>query len=187
MGAGRQGLMRECMGLDGVPSDEVFPDDDLEDIRGAVPVPRALGIDHGHGAMDADLEAIGLGAGDERARADEAEFLESPLEELPGFKAGGWVAALGLAGRGAEEDVALEGVRDRRERGRGRAFRRSTTGTGGGIRCVHRRRGDWSVDRGAGRGRPSLGRRGRRRSPCRGRRCRGHGRSSSRASSWRRR
>ncbi len=69
--------------MHGASVDEMFLDDALEVVRGTWGVPCALGIDDGDGAGVADLEAIGLGAGDGGAVADEAEFLEAALEELP--------------------------------------------------------------------------------------------------------
>ena len=70
-------------------------------------VPGAFGIDNGDRARDADPEAIGFGAVNERLRADEVEFLEPFLEVFPGFAAGLAVAAFGLLRFGAKEDVAL--------------------------------------------------------------------------------
>ena len=79
LGRGSEGLMGEGMADDGSAMDEVFLDDHFEDVRGAAPVPGALGIDDGDGSLGADLEAIGLGACDERRGADEAELLETAL------------------------------------------------------------------------------------------------------------
>jgi hypothetical protein len=82
-------------------------DDAFEDFGGAGVVPGAFGVNDGDGAADADAEAIGLGAVDEGLGADEVEFLEAFFEVFPGFDAGFAVAAFGVFGFGAEEDVAL--------------------------------------------------------------------------------
>jgi hypothetical protein len=93
---------------DGVAGEEVFLDDAFEDFGGAGVVPGAFGVDDGDGAVDADLEAIGLGAVDEGVGAGEFEFLEAALEVIPGGDAFLLVAALGLGLVSAEEDMAFD-------------------------------------------------------------------------------
>lgn len=107
----------------------MFLDDSFEDGRGAGPVPDALGVDDGDRALLTELEAVGLGAADGAVGADEIEFLETPLEEIPGGCARGGIAALGLGGFGAEDDMAAGAVEAEvfEDRGQGRR---------GGWRCV---------------------------------------------------
>lgn len=94
---------------DGPAADEVFLDDPFEDLRGAAGVPGAFGVDDGNRATGADLETVDLGPGDEGLGTDEPEFLESAFQEIPGRLADVGLAALGLGGRAAEEQVPANG------------------------------------------------------------------------------
>src|SRR5690606_339570 len=77
----------------------------------------AVGPDAGDRPACAYLQAIGHGPL-HAALSDEAEFLESPLEVVPGAFADVAAAALLLFGHRAEEDVSVErGTADLAERG----------------------------------------------------------------------
>lgn len=126
-----EGVGEEGVTDDRLSADEMVLDDFLEDLGCAALVPGAFRIDDRDRAADADLEAVGLGAGDAGEGTDEVEFLETALEVIPGFLTGGGVAALGLGGRGAQEDVALHGGKavsygHRRRRVHGQGIRHGT-------------------------------------------------------------
>jgi hypothetical protein len=46
-------------------------------------IPNALRIDHGNGTVDADAEAVGLGAINQGGWAGQIEFLEPLLQKVP--------------------------------------------------------------------------------------------------------
>lgn len=113
-----------------MPAQQVGLDDLLEYLRGAALIPGAFGIHDGHRAAGADLEAIHLGPGNQRLRADESQFLEAVFQEVPGGLAGIGVAALRLRGRRTKEEVPDNGgntVADGNISGR---FRRDRFGHG---------------------------------------------------------
>lgn len=99
----------ECVLRDRLAPEEMLLQDGLQDLRRAVPVPGALGIDDCDRAAGADLEAIGLGPRHQGFGPHQSEFLQASLEEFPGLKTRLGDAALGLAGSAAEQDVALDG------------------------------------------------------------------------------
>ena len=70
--------MGEAIFLDNLALDDVFPNNALEDFRRAGVVPGTLRIHHRDGAALTHAEAVHLGAINQRARPDEAEFLQSP-------------------------------------------------------------------------------------------------------------
>ena len=79
----------------------------LQDGGGTGVIPDALGINDRDGTMQADAQAIGLGAKDGRILArGQTQFLQPPLEKLPRLQAGFLGAALGFGLIGAEKNVA---------------------------------------------------------------------------------
>ena len=70
---------------DWAAADQVFLEDALQNFGGAGPVPDALGIDDGDGALTTDLQTVRLGAVD-APRSHEVEFHEPALQEIPGFE-----------------------------------------------------------------------------------------------------
>ena len=84
-------------------------DDAFEDFWRTRMVPNAFWIDHGDGALDADAQAVRLGAEDGGvATGVEAEFFEAAFEEIPGYEAGFFGTTIRHGLIGAEEDVALD-------------------------------------------------------------------------------
>ncbi len=116
-----------------MPAQQVGLDDFLQHFGSTTLVPGALGIHDGHRAAGADLEAIHLGPGNQRLRADESQFLEPAFQEVPGGLAGIGVAALRLCRRGTKEEVPDNGgntVADGNISGR---FRRDRFGHGRNV------------------------------------------------------
>src|SRR5690606_41431940 len=68
--------------LDRSPADEVLLDDSFKNLRRAVAIPGAFGINDGDGAVGANFQAIGFGAVD-AARANEAKFIEPRFKISP--------------------------------------------------------------------------------------------------------
>ena len=62
--------------------------DALQNFRRTTVIPDALGINHRHRPAHADAQAVGLGAKNQRLRADEIQFLQPPLQKFPGQR--GW-------------------------------------------------------------------------------------------------
>lgn len=58
---------------DGGAAEEVFLNDALQDGGRATVIPHAVRVDHGHGALSTDTEAVGFGAQDVR----DAELFEA--------------------------------------------------------------------------------------------------------------
>jgi hypothetical protein len=72
-------------------------------------IPDAFWIDDRDGALEADAQAVRLGAVDRRVpTACEVELLEAFFQEFPRDEAGFLGAAFRLGLIGAEEDVALD-------------------------------------------------------------------------------
>jgi hypothetical protein len=88
--------------------DQVLLDDGFKDIGGAVMIPSSLRIHHCDGPLGAALQAIGLGAKDRGLRPDESQLFESTFQKFPRREACLGVAALGLSGIYAEEEMPLE-------------------------------------------------------------------------------
>src|SRR6187431_847781 len=91
-------------------TDQVCLNDCFEHRRVTVCIPGALRIDDGYWSTFADTQAVRLRAED-AALLGEAQFLQPPLEVIPGGQAALFVAALRVRLVAAEKDVAV-GVRD---------------------------------------------------------------------------
>src|ERR1051325_1225887 len=103
-----QRVAREGEFLYRPPADEVLLDDAFERGGRARVIPDALGIHDGDGTLGANLQAVDLGAIDERLRADQAKLIEAAFQKLPRLKARFARRALGLGLVGAQKDVAAE-------------------------------------------------------------------------------
>ena len=82
--------------------------DAFQDGRRAGAVPDAIGIDDGDGALEADAEAVGFRAVNQRLGAGEVKFFQTALQIFPGFQTLLFGAAFWVSLVGAEEDVAFE-------------------------------------------------------------------------------
>ena len=87
----------------------MFLNDALQHCGRARVIPDPFGIDHRDGTARTDLEAIGLGARNERLRADETEFLEPVLEVIPRNQTRLPVTALRLGLVGTEKEMPPHG------------------------------------------------------------------------------
>jgi hypothetical protein len=94
---------------DGLSADEMFLDDPFEGFGSAMVIPGAFGIDDCDRAGGADLETVGLGAGNQSVGTDQSKFLEPAFKVIPGELAGLWIAAFRIRWDGAQEDVAFNG------------------------------------------------------------------------------
>ena len=73
----------------------------------AVSIPDTIGIHERHRASHADLQAVGLGSVN-AALAGQLEFLKPRFEEVPRFKAGIDITALGFALVAAKKNMPLD-------------------------------------------------------------------------------
>ncbi len=92
-----------------MPADEVLLDDYFQHFRGAGVIPCAFWINDGDGAVEADAQAIRLGAEDFGIFATgEVELLEAGFEKFPGCEAGFFGATFRFRLIGTKEDVAFD-------------------------------------------------------------------------------
>ena len=99
-----EGILGEAKVLDDAPPDKVLLNDAFGIFGGDVTVPGAFGIDNGDRPVDADAEALGLGAVAGAVGAGEAQLVEAVFEVVPRLGAVGDLGA--QSGPRAEKDVA---------------------------------------------------------------------------------
>ena len=92
-------------------------DDLLEHLRCAGVIPDAFGIHHGDRAARADLEAIRLGAINQRFRPGEIQLHQAPFQIVPRRDALFLRAAPGLRLVSAQKDMPLEARQAKRGSG----------------------------------------------------------------------
>ena len=90
-------------------ADQVFLDDLFQHLRGAVAIPGAFRINHGHRSVHAELQAIDFAAVNP-ALFYQVELYKAALKIFPRFKAGFAGRALWLALIAAQQNVALHGM-----------------------------------------------------------------------------
>ena len=100
--AARQRMLGECPLGDWRPAREVFVDKTWHLLRGHTVIPDAFGINDGDGALNANAQAIHLAPIDHRFRLDQVQFLEAPLQIIPGLQAFLFRRAFGVGLVGAE-------------------------------------------------------------------------------------
>jgi hypothetical protein len=99
-------ISRKCEFLNYATVNEVFLDDFFQNIGSAGVIPDAFGINDGDGAAQADAEAVGFGAIDQRFGTGELEFLQACFEVIPRSQTGFFGTALWLGLISAKEDMA---------------------------------------------------------------------------------
>ena len=94
--------------LNGDPSDEVFMNDALEQVRGDGVIPGSVGIYDSDGTLLADSQIVGFGAVNAVLSLIEIQFLESSFQVIPRFETDFSGGAFRLCRIGTEKNMAAD-------------------------------------------------------------------------------
>lgn len=105
-----QRIMRECVFFHNAPTNQMFLDNTLQNLRRTGMIPYTLGIDYGNWTVFADTQAVRPGAIDSALDCRAIELFEALLKIIPRLNARFARGTFGIIGIGANQNMPPTGV-----------------------------------------------------------------------------